>query len=379
MSIINSNIGIWQVFKITTTLIITLALAFLLFQLREILMVLFAAIIIASAIRPLVEGLTRARIHQGIAILSVYLLIFGGIIGLVIVLAPSIISLIVELFSTGLLVAKLRSFMNQLSTFGWDRYSGSLPSFILPTQLQTLIDMASDTAQQQAWPLARDTIITIGQILLVFVMGFYWLTAREQILSLLLRLSPLSRRSYVELIWNDVEKTLGAFVRVQVILILVVGGAAYVGLVILGIPYAPALAIIAGLTEAIPLVGPFLGAIPAVLVGFTISPTIGLLIAGWYLLIQQLEGNILVPKIMEHQVGLNPLLVLIALIAGGILNGIAGALLAVPIAGALQVIVRHLLIDPTLKSNAPQVENGIVIFDADKPEEATELKYIVAS
>jgi predicted PurR-regulated permease PerM len=208
-------------------------------------------------------------------------------------------------------------------------------------------------------------------------MGFYWLTAREQILNLLLRLSPLSRRSYVELIWNDVEKTLCAYVRDQVILIVVIGVAAYVGLVILGIPYAPALAIIAGLTEAIPLVGPFLGAIPAVLVGFTISPTTGLLIAGWYLLIQQLEGNILVPKIMEHQVGLNPLLVMIALIAGGTLNGMVGALLAVPIAGALQVIVRHLLIDPTLKSNAPQVENGIVIFDADKREEITELKYVV--
>jgi predicted PurR-regulated permease PerM len=179
-------------------------------------------------------------------------------------------------------------------------------------------------------------------------MSFYWLTTRQPLLDLLMRLSPLHLRERTRTIWNDVETTLGAYVRGQAIMVLTIGVASFLGLMALRVDYALPLAVVAGLTEVVPIVGPIIGAVPAVLIAFADSPIKGLLVVGLYVVVQQLEANILVPKVMESNVGLNPLLVIIAIIAGSTLNGVVGALLAIPVAGALQVIAQHLLIEPAL-------------------------------
>ncbi|HBY92724.1 MAG: AI-2E family transporter [Ardenticatenaceae bacterium] len=352
----------------TIIILATLVAVYLLYRLSETIIVLFAAIIFASAIRPFVDVLERRGLNRGLAILTIYIFIIGAVAGLLVVAVPPLIGLGMELFSNGKFLEMGRRFALQLASFGWDRFH--LPiAFTLPAKFQALIGEAGDTASRQAWPLALGTGVAVTQIFLALVMAFYWLTARPLILDLLLRMSPVRHRERLELIWTDIEETLGAFVRGQVILVLAIGAAAFAGLLILRVPYPLALAVVAGLTEAIPMIGPFLGAIPAVLVGFMVSPTTGLLVAGWYLLIQELEGHVLVPKVMEKSVGLNPLVVIIALIAGGTLNGIVGALLAIPVAGALQVVARHLLIEPAIQNNAPRTELGIVLFDDEEPEE----------
>jgi predicted PurR-regulated permease PerM len=231
---------------------------------------------------------------------------------------------------------------------------------------------ANDSAMVQALPVARNTVTVIGQVLLAMIMSFYWLTTRQPLLNLLLRLSPLHYRERTGVVWNDIETTLGAYVRAQIIMIVTIGVAAYIGLLLLRVPYALPLAVVAGLTEAIPIVGPIFGAIPAVLIAFSINPVTGLLVAGWYIVIQQLEANILVPKLMESQIGLNPLLVIVAIIAGATLNGVVGALLAIPVAGAVQVIARHLLIEPALaKQYWRETDEGMLLDengeDAPKP------------
>jgi predicted PurR-regulated permease PerM len=165
----------------------------------------------------------------------------------------------------------------------------------------------------------------------------------------LLHIAPLKRRPDVELIWNDVEQTLGAYVRGQVILMAIIGIISFLGLWALSIPYALALGAIAGLMEVIPVLGPILGAIPAIMVAFTISPALALIVALFYLVVQQLEGNVLVPKVMQDNVGLNPLLVILTLTAGAALYGIVGAIVAIPLAGALQVFVKRLLIQPAME------------------------------
>jgi predicted PurR-regulated permease PerM len=179
-------------------------------------------------------------------------------------------------------------------------------------------------------------------------MAFYWLTSREQTLALLLLLSPKAQRQRVHAVWNDIEFRLGAYVRGQAILMVIIGISSYIGLFLLGVPYAPALALIAGITEAIPIVGPLIGAVPAVIVGFTVSPVTGLLVAALYGVIQALENNVLVPKSMSSNVGLNPLVIIIAIVAGSTLNGIVGAVLAIPLAGALQVLAQHIWVTPSL-------------------------------
>ncbi len=135
---------------------------------------------------------------------------------------------------------------------------------------------------------------------------------------------------------------LGAYLRGQLFLMGIIGGATFLMLLALGIPNPLALAVIAGLFEAVPMVGPVLGAVPAVLAALQISPATALAVAVGFVILQALESNLLVPRVMSSNVGLNPLWVMVALIGGSMLNGLVGALLAVPVAGAAQVILQHM-------------------------------------
>lgn len=358
-----------QAFQTTVVVLATLLLAYLLYKVGQILLVLFLAIVFASAIRPVVDTLSRWRIPRGLAILLVYLLVLGIVFGVIVMATPPLVEMTTGLLSGELLREPLLRFSSWLTIFGWENFRVILPVIALPEQVQALIEQARGMAEQQVWPLAMGGVLVLAQLVLVFVMTFYWLTAREPMLAFILRLSPMRIRGQVENIWNDVEGTLGAYLRGQAILMGAVGLASYLGLLVLGVPYAPALAVIAAVTEAIPVVGPLAGAVPAVLLAFTVSWPVALGVAVWYFLVQQLEAHVLVPKVMERAVGLNPLLVIVALIAGGLLSGVVGALLAIPVAGAAQVIVRHLLIDPTLRKRTLRTEEGIVILSDEEEEE----------
>jgi predicted PurR-regulated permease PerM len=358
-----------QAFQITVVVLGTLLLAYILYRLGQILLVLFLAIIFASAIRPAVDMLSRWRLPRGLAILLVYILVLGTLFVLIVVSTPPLVEMTTGLLSGELLREPLLRFSSWLTIFGWENFRVILPVIALPEQVQQLLAQARGMAEQQVWPLAIGGVLVLAQLVLVFVMTFYWLTAREPMLAFILRLSPLRQRGQVEAVWNDVEHTLGAYVRGQALLMAAVGLACYLGLLILGVPYAPALAVLAALTEAVPVIGPWVGAVPAVLLALTVSWPTALFVALWYIVVQQLEAHVLVPKVMERAVGLNPLLVIIALIAGGLLSGVVGALLAIPVAGALQVIVRHLLIDPTIRKRALRTEDGIVLLSEEEDEE----------
>ncbi|HYN88216.1 MAG TPA: AI-2E family transporter, partial [Ardenticatenaceae bacterium] len=343
--------------------------AYLLYRLGETVLVLFAAIIFASAIRPYVDMLGGRGIGRGPAILICYFAILAAFVGLLIVAIPPLIGLMTELVKEGVLIERVGELSRSLYRFGWSQFSIRVPQlFTVPQQLQALMDQAEGSVRELAWPFARDAGYIVSQLFVALLMGFYWLTSRDVFLDLANRVTPLRHRERVLLVWNDIEETLGSYVRGQMILMVCIGVASYVGLLLLRVPFPLALAVVAGLTEVIPVIGPILGMIPAVMVGFTVSPTLGLLVIGLYILIQQLENNVLVPKIMERSVGLNPLVVIVALVAGSSLNGVVGALLAIPVAGALQVIAKHLLIQPAIESQKPRTEAGIVIFDTPEPE-----------
>ncbi|HSJ58197.1 MAG TPA: AI-2E family transporter [Anaerolineae bacterium] len=359
-----------QAFPITVVVLATLALAYLLIQVGEIVLVLFIAIVFASALRPLVNALTDRGLPRGLVILAFYLIILVALLALVLVSIPPLVSLVLDFFEGDTLRTELERFTRWLAFFGWDNFRIIPPVFALPDTVMQLLDRAESTVEREALPAVQGAGLVLGYFVLVFVMGFYWLTAREQLLDLLLRLSPLRHRAKVEEVWTDVETTLGSYLRGQVILMASVGLASFIGLTIFGVPYAAALAVVAGLTEIIPIVGPFLGAIPAIILALTISGPTALLVAVWYIAVQQLEAHILVPRVMGRATGLSPLLVIVALLAGGMLNGVIGALIALPLAGAVQVIVRHLIIDPTVQKRAPQrEEGGVLLADTEEDEE----------
>jgi predicted PurR-regulated permease PerM len=347
------------------TVLATLALVYFLVRIWGILLIVLFSIVFASTIRPAVEALQRRGLSRTLSIILLYLVILISIAGLLVLVIPSLIDMGIALFVNGLLMDHLRQLASQLSLFGWKQFGVLIPVFTLPDRLLEFLKSVGGSAGEQALPIAEGTILTLGQIVLVFVMAFYWLTARSRILDLLLRLTPLRGRDIVQSIWTDVENTLGAYTRGQAVLMAAVGLASLAGLLVLRVPYALSLAVIAALMEAIPLAGPVLGAIPAALVGLTVSGPTALLVVGWYVLVQELEAHILVPRVMHRAVGLNPLVVIIALVAGGIIHGIVGALVAIPLAAALQIILQRLLIDPAIMSRRPRLKNGIVVFGED--------------
>lgn len=340
----------------TFAVLVALFCAYLLYRVLDTVVVLFLAIILASTLRPYVERLAAFNIPRSLIILMIYLLLIVGFVLLAVFTIPPMFSLVMQFTEEDFIVEQVREVLRNLVVFVWQRFRVLMPVGQLPEQTQELISQFEAVAYEQAWPFARTASTVLGQVLLVLVMCFYWLTLREKMLKFVLRMSPSDQRERIELIWTDVEVTLGSYVRGQMTLSLIVGLASLVGLLLLGVPNALALAVVAALFEFIPYIGPILGAIPAILVGVTISPLIGLLVAGWYLLVQQLEASVLIPRVMEASVGISPLLVVIAIVAGSSLNGVVGAILAIPIVGALQVIAHHLWIEPTLQLEEDSVD-----------------------
>ncbi|MEZ4557604.1 MAG: AI-2E family transporter [Caldilineaceae bacterium] len=217
-----------------------------------------------------------------------------------------------------------------------------IPVLSLPAQFRAFTDMADQTIKEQAVPFASNAFYVLGQIVLAVVISVYWLTARRRALRNLLRATPRQYQPTISHIWIDTEEMLGGYFRGQIILGLAVGTASLVGLLVLRVPNALPLAVIAGLLELVPFVGPIGAAIPAVLMGLTVSPLIALLVGLLYVVIQQVEGNYLVPRIMSSSVSLHPLIVLIAIFAGFQLNGVVGALPGRALAGIMQIVLRHL-------------------------------------
>jgi predicted PurR-regulated permease PerM len=230
-------------------------------------------------------------------------------------------------------------------------YTDTLRPTAAATLVGVMLDNAIRTLQTPQEP-AQDQIVQAGttaahtlfSFVTVFVLAYYWLVERASIKRVVLRAVPVRHARGINTVWMEVEEKLGGWVRGQLILMLAVGTMATAGYLVLGLPSPALLGVIAGLCEIIPMVGPFLAFAPAVLVALAVAdPTRALLVVVYALIIQQIESNVLVPRVMGSTVGISPLTVLIGILIGAALAGLPGAFLAVPIAGALQVVLAHSL------------------------------------
>ena len=172
----------------------------------------------------------------------------------------------------------------------------------------------------------------------ILILSFYMLVDSQQTVRTFVRLFPRTERPRVEDACLRVTAKVSAWLGGQLLLAGIIGGSAALALWLFGVPYFYVLALIAGVGEMVPVVGPLLAAIPAVAVALTVSPALGLGVAVFFFLQQQFENHVLVPKIMSRQVGVSPVIVISALLIGGSLLGIVGAILAVPSAAILQVL-----------------------------------------
>ncbi|MBI3457603.1 MAG: AI-2E family transporter [Candidatus Rokubacteria bacterium] len=181
-------------------------------------------------------------------------------------------------------------------------------------------------------------------VLTVLILTFYLLVEAEALFATLVRLVPLERRARVAALSRQIALKVSAWLGGQLLLAGVIGASAAIGLGLLGVPYFYVLALLAAIGELIPVVGPLLSAIPGILVAWSVSGKLALGVAAFYVLQQQVENHVLVPKLMARQLGVSATTVIIALLIGSSLLGLVGALLAVPTAAIVQVLVQELVL-----------------------------------
>jgi len=171
---------------------------------------------------------------------------------------------------------------------------------------------------------------------------YFWLVEHARIQRYVLAYLPAARRGGARDAWNEIETRLGLWVRGELILMGAIGVATSIVYTVLGLPGALLLGLIAALTEVIPIVGPLLGAVPAVLVAATVSPQLAVVVAVVYVVLQFIEGSVLVPMVMRNTIGISPLLVLMSLLVGAAVGGLVGALIAVPVAASIEIVLSRL-------------------------------------
>jgi predicted PurR-regulated permease PerM len=305
------------------------------------LLLVFVAVTLAAGLEPFIGWIRgHVRLGRGLTILLVYGAFLLAVVGLSLVALPAAIA---QLQST---VDLLPPFFDRIREWAADLRPGALARGI-----DSLVDAAARVVKPPV-----DSTPTTGQVVqvgLTFAEGvastvtvlavvYLWLVEHARIQRYVLAFVPTHRRARARDVWNQIETRLGMWVRGQLILMGAMGAATTTAYALLGVPAPLLLGLIAAITEAIPLVGPLLGAIPAVIVAATVSPQLAVLVAGVYLVLQLLEGNLLVPLVMRNTVGISPFIVILSLLVGGAAGGLLGALLAVPIAAAIEVAIEGL-------------------------------------
>jgi len=334
-----------QVVLATVFVVCVFLIFWLLYSLRLVLFLFFVAILIGTAIRPAVEWLHRRGIARPVGIIFIYILMAGLVIGFLAMILPLIADQTTEI--TQILPEYYSNFREWLINSG-NRLLQNL-GFRIPSQLglpgnrnpnsEEVIDQVAQTFLYTNLAL-RGLLSTLA----VFLLAYYWTQEGNLIIRALLRVFPSQQRKDVREFVKIAETKMGDYIRGQGFLCLAIGLAAFIAYLIIGLPYILVLAIFAGVMEMVPVFGPALGAIPAFLVALSIDPGKAFWVVAATLIIQMLENTVLVPRIMKNTLGVNPIIVLLSLIAFSSVFGLAGALLALPLAAIIQLLISRVVL-----------------------------------
>jgi predicted PurR-regulated permease PerM len=307
---------------------------------RSVLVLVLIAVILAAGLQPVIAWL-RGHLHigRGLAILLVYGFFLAVVIGMAVVVVPA------ALAQFDRTIASLPPFFQRAHD-----WAATLRPPGVARTVGSLIDAAARAVKPpDATPSSGEVLQfgltlaeTLTSVLTLLTVVYFWLTEHARLQRYVLAFVPQHRRKRARDVWNGAETRLGMWVRGQLILMSAIGIATGTAYTLLGLPSAILLGLLAALAEAIPIVGPLLGAIPALLVAATISPQLVVAVASVYLVLQLIEGNVLVPLVMRNTTGISPFLVILSVLIGGAAGGFLGALLAVPIAAAGEVLIEGL-------------------------------------
>jgi len=315
--------------SIILRVIVTLVALWFLYVIRNVIWLFLIAIIITAALNPVIKGVQKIlRAKRGFSVVYVYVLFF-------------------------IALAILIAFIGPLLSEQFEQLGKELPHFIEQFASDTMTipqDISfSDVSQKFVQSINNPFSTTVGllttviSVVAVISMSFYMSLEEDGLKKSLLIVTPKKHITYIASLIDRIQENFGRWMVGQVITMIFVGVLYYIALTLLGIPYAPVLALIGGLLEIIPYFGPIIASIPAILFGVMVDPMIGVMAGVAYFIINMIENHFLIPKIMNKAVGLNPVLIILALLIGGEIAGVVGIFLAVPIAGAIGLFLRDVM------------------------------------
>lgn len=327
------------------TAVIIGAAAFAMWTLRDLILLVMTAIVLASALEPGVEGFIKRKVPRVLSVFLMYLLVFGSIFTAIYFVVPPILDDAGNFVTVG--SQYLDTFTLPGATNGFTPHLASDKS-----QLTSMLDgifvirNAFNDPSVGAFKIVSLFFGGIFSFVLVTVLSFYFAVQNTGVEEFLRLIAPAKNEQYVVNLWHRAQRKIGLWMQGQLLSSLIGGVIAFLGLLILGVPYALLLAVLTAFLMLIPIFGSFLSGLPAVIIAFsTGNVTLAFIVAGLYLIINQFEAHLIHPLVVNKVVGIPPLLVILALIVGGDLAGFLGVVLAIPVAAAL----RELLSDVSKK------------------------------
>ncbi len=339
----------WTFRRVAWATLVLASVAFgfwLLYRFYQVIFILFIAIIMGTVIRPAVAWLHQRGLPRIAGVVLVYLLLLALLVGFGLLLFP----LIAEQGAT--IVSAVPGYYQSLREWiasvpnPWLRRLGEfLPLTLSGGAIQQTGQQLLDSAGQ-VLGYAASAAQGLFTVMAILLLAFYWTLDGPRIIRSLLPLVPVSQREGIRELISAMEIKVGSYVAGQASLCLIIGMMALAAYWLIGLPNTLVLAFIAGAMEAVPMVGPLLGAIPAALIGLSLGfdKVIWIIVAT--VVIQQLENNLLVPRVMKKSVGVNPFVSLLAFFAFSSLLGLPGAIMAIPMAALIQLLLDHFVFGP---------------------------------
>lgn len=339
-----------RVVSATLVFVGVLLCAWLIYRFYKAVFAVFVALILGAVIRPIVNWLYLHKLPKIAGVILIYTVFIISVLVFIQLLFPLIVD------EGASIIGSLPDYYQGIRTWMTDSSNQliSIISNILPEEIPGFLRVRisgeeMEATFEQALVYVKSIIKSIYLIIVVLILAFYWTIDGPRTIRSLLFLLPKSHRSDISELINEIDTKIGYFMLGKGALSLVVGGLALIAYLIIGLPNALALALIAGILEAVPMIGPALGAIPAGIIALTISPTKLIWVVAATVVIQMLENNLFVPRIMSKAVGVNPFVSLLSIFAFSSFFGIAGALMAIPIAAIIQLLLDRFVFHPTIE------------------------------
>ena len=332
-----------------TLVLLSVVIGFwLIYRFNQVIFTLFVAIVIGTVIRPAVAWLYQRGMPQTLGVVLVYLLLFLLLTGFLLLLFPLISTQGATVAAT---IPDYYQNVREWVINNPSQFVASLSQFlpaVLPTLRpvqQTAPELMASAGQVAGYVSSLARVIFTA--IMILALAFYWTLDGPRIIKSFLLVLPQHQRESIDELISAMESKVGLYIIGQGSLCLAIGIMALIAYLLIGLPNALVLALIAGVLEAVPMIGPLLGAVPAALVALSIAPDKLIWVIVATVIIQQMENSLLVPRIMKKAVGVNPFVTLLALFAFSTFFGLAGALMAIPMAAIIQLALNHFVFQQT--------------------------------